>query len=165
MADTVKAIYDLKLDIRQTTDLSLDGVTNPEVARETASAATLDANSAVPVTTSWWDDADLVAGTLTLDLTALTRANLPNVDMTGLKVQILKFKADSANTAGIVVADHGTTGYLIFGDASGQVTVLPGSEILMVFNDQLADVSGSVKQLLVTSTDTEATYSIEIVAG
>lgn len=162
---TVRAIYDLKLEIREVVDLGLDGVINPELKRETATAGTLDADSGVPATKTWFDDVELSAGTLTLDLTALTRTNLPTVDLTGLKVQFIKVKADSTNTAGVIVADHATTGYLIFGDASGQVTLLAGMEVLLLGNDQLADVSASVKQLLITSSDPDAKFAIEIVAG
>lgn len=165
MADSVRAIYDLQLQIRQTTDLALDGITNPEVTRETTTKGTLNASSTVPATKPWWDDGTLSGATADLDLTALTRTNLPNVDMTGLKVQLFKFKAGSSNNSGgIVVSDHATNGYNIFGDSSGQVTALPGQEVMLIGNDSLADVSSSVKVILLTGTSGD-TYSIEIVAG
>ncbi len=165
MADTVRAIYDLKLQIRQTTDVSLDGVANQEHTRETANAATLDASSTPAVSKSWWDDGTLTAGAATIDLTALVRANLPNVDMTGLKVQLFKFIATSTNTAGIRIKVGASNAYNIFGDANGEITLLPGGVHFQYIPEQLPDVASGAKDIDLSSSDTDAGYAVEIVAG
>jgi hypothetical protein len=71
----------------------------------------------------------------------------------------------AANTANLVVADNATNGYLIFGSSTGELSLPPGASIVLFFKNGLADVSATVKQIAVTSTDTDAKYQIILVAG
>jgi hypothetical protein len=56
-------------------------------------------------------------------------------------------------------------GYNLFGSAAGALALPPGAEALMIFKEGLADVSATVKAVAITSTDTDASYSIILVAG
>lgn len=71
----------------------------------------------------------------TLDLTAipLARDVGQNTDLTGKKLVALLIKAPTGNTGPITIADGATNGYLLFGDASGQVTLKPGEMIIKAY--------------------------------
>jgi len=161
--------FDFKLKVTETIALGLDAVTDQpfvEQINATASTGTKTPSTTVPCTQRWADLVSLAAGTVTIDLTSLSNGNLPAKDFTGLTVQFIKVHNPSTNANNITVADHGTTGYLIFGDTSGQITIPPG--MMMMFGaaetEGLAAVSGTVKQILVTGTGTQSFY-IQIVAG
>lgn len=163
---SVSLKYNFRVDLDETPDLALDLVTNPTIEHRIAAASgTLDATSTVPLTKGWSDQRQLSTGTDTIDLAALVRANMPNVDMSGLKIQMVKIVAATANTAGIVFADGSSNGYNIFGDGSGQVTVLAGMQLVWFGNDKLDDVGGSDKVIDVTSSDADAIYEIIIAGG
>lgn len=167
MADEItKVETDLKLKVTVTKDLGIDGTTNPTIAEETATSAKADYSptSPVPMTKSWIDTRSFTTSE-TLDLTALPQANFTaDVDFTGLKVQAIKIVAASANTNPITFKDGATNGYNIFGDASGQITLLAGGKCLMVFNDNLDDVAAADLAIDVSATGTQA-YDIQMVAG
>lgn len=167
MADSISKVEtDLKLKVTQTKDIAIDGTTNPEVVLETATTAKADYSptSTVPMTTPWNDTRSFTT-TETLDLTALPQANFTaNVSFSGLKVQAFKVIAAAANANPITFADGAVNGYNMFGDASGQITVLPGNEVLLIFKDNLDDVGASDLAIDVTGTGT-LSYDIQMVAG
>lgn len=163
---SVSAKYNLKLHVDEVLALGLDNVANPTAVHETTDeSGTLNAGSTPPATKAWSDERQLAGGTDTFDLTALANGNLANVDFTGLKVQLVKIVADPTNTDDIVVADGASNGYHLFGDASGQITLGPGGAALLFFQDSLPDVSGTAKNVTVTSADADAIYDIILVAG
>ncbi len=163
---SVEVTYNPTLKVVETLTLSIDKADDPTQTIEiTGNGATLNATSTVPATKVWSDQRSLTAGTDSIDLTNLTNGNLPAVDMTGLKVQVVKIVSASANTDTITVVDGATNGYNLFGDASGQVTLMVGGHVLWFGNENLADVSSSVKTIDFSSSDTDATYDIIIVAG
>lgn len=163
MAVTCK--YDLLLNVEETA-LTTGVVGNAQTQLHYISTNGTLTNGTTPVVSQVWSATrSLTAGSDTLDLTALARGSYANLDLTGLKVKLLKIAISSSNSAAIVFADHATTGYLLFGDASGQVTLAAGAEAFFYFKDNLAAVSSTVKQIAITSADTDATYSMIIVAG
>ena len=168
MADSSSAAYDLKLTVTETIDVGLDLASNKEHQHKITSPAasgTLTSSTTVPVTKTFSDTFTLSSGSSTLDLTALVRDNLPNVDMTGLKVQLFKVACPSTNTAAVVVADGSSNGYEVYGDANGQVTVHQGGQDLRFVPDKLDDVAAADKTIDFTSADTDATVSVIICAG
>lgn len=162
---SVTASFNLDLKADEVLALGLDNVTDPTLRHAVVTSGTLTGSTSVPSTKAFSDQRSLAAGTDTLDLTALVGALSSAIDMTGLKVQLVKIVAAIANTEDIVIADTAATGYFIFGDASGQVTLPPGGSIMLFGNEGLPDVGAGAKDIDVTSSDLDAIYDIIIVAG
>ena len=85
--------------------------------------------------------------------------------MTGLKVQVFFFIANANNTANISIQDGATNGYDIFGDSGSYVSVPPGGWVLYYGADGLDDVGSSDKTIDLASSDADASYQVQIVAG
>lgn len=161
--------FDFKLKVTETIPLGLDAVTDQPFIEQidtTNSSGTKTPTTSVPCTQRWADTVSLSGGTVTIDLTALSNGNLPTKDFTGLTVQFIKVRNPSTNANNITVADGAANGYLIFGDASGQVTIPPGMTVMFgaVATEGLAAVSATVKNITVTGTGSQA-FDIQIVAG
>ncbi len=167
MADTISAAYNLSLKVTDTPDFSLDLGSGGTLTHQiTGGAGTLTASSAVPATKAWSDQVQLSSGTLTLDLTALSRGSvLSAVDFSGLKVQIIKLKAPTTNTADITVDVGAANGYELFLGASSQLDLGPGDSVLFKRTDNLADVAAGDKDIDLSSSDVDALLDIILVAG
>ena len=165
MAAAVSAAYALALKVAETLGLALDHATDVDAEHDFAISGTLNGTSTPPATKAFSDEGQLSGGTKTIDLTALVGALAASVDFTGLKVQLVKIRADSANTSTITVKDGATNGYNLFGDASGQITLGAKDAALLFFNDSLPDVAAGAKDIDITSSDVDAKYDIIIVAG
>lgn len=165
MAVTVS--YNLFLRVTETLALAQDLAANPDQLLTLGDIkGTLTSSTSVPATKAWSDTRGLTAGTDSIDLTALTRgSDLSDVDFTGLKVQLLIIQTAAANTADVVFKDGASNAYLLFGDASGQITLPAGTSAMFYLADKLADVSASVKQVDISSSDADAIYSMILVAG
>ena len=166
---TVTARFNMWLQVFETGALGEDLVTErPDEHRITNALmqGVLAAGTTVPATKVWSDRRTLSGGNDTLDLTALVRANLTTHDFTGLKLQAFAIFAAVANTAAIIITPNtATNGYNLFGNTAGRVDLLGGQAVMQSGNDKLADVSSSVKEILVGSTDLDAIYEIVLVAG
>ena len=159
------ATYIARLQVTETPNLGVAQVTNLLHTHALKANLTLDGSTTVPATQVYSATLNLSCGTLTVDLASLTDLAGSALDLTGLKVQLLLIIAASDNTAAIVVKDHGTNGYDIFGDASGSVAIPIGGFVMYGGNDKLDDVAAADKQVLVTSGDADAGFQIMIVAG
>lgn len=126
---------------------------------------TINATSTVPATKAYSDTLTLTAGAVSLDLAALTDAINADLNLTGLKVQALGIKCPTTNTAPVAVAAHATNGYALLAASDGKVEVQIGGSLFMTFNDDAPDVGASAKVLEFTSSDTDATVQVLIVAG
>lgn len=168
MADTVSCTYNFALTVENTLDVSEDLIANPIVnmvfTTNAVVKAIIDGSSTVPATTAWGKKQALSGGTATLDLEALARDNLPNLNLNGLRPQILFLFGSTANTAGISVAAGATNGHNILGASDGKVTILPGCLAMFFWNDKLDDVVGADSEVDLVGTGTE-TLEIIIVAG
>lgn len=170
MSAAVSGRYNLKLEIDETLGLSLDHADDPEITHDIgADEGTLNASSTPPATKAWSDQIALSGGSGSLDLTALDRgSDLSDVDLTGLKIQLLKLSAPSTNTAGITVErKDAVTGYNPFGTDNGdadRVTILPGMAVLVRTDDEVEDVGATRKDLTLTGSGTDA-LDIALVAG
>jgi len=167
MADSISKVEtDLKLKVTMTKDLGIDGATNPEIVQETGTNAKADFSPTTTVPMSVvWTDTRTFATTESLDLTALPQANFSaNVDMTGLRVQVIKIIAASSNGANIQIDKSGVNGYFIWGASADSVTLLPGCAIEMVCNNNMPLIGATAKSIDVSGTGT-LTYDIQIVAG
>lgn len=161
--------YGLLISATETVTLAYEMAGNPvlSVPHSTpmTTTAVLTSGSTPPVTKIWSDEAALTAGAATIDLTALPTPHDDNVTFSTLKVQLVYFKNKSTNTDTLTIVDGATNGYNIFGDASGQVTLGIGDEILMKCNDTLQDVGASDLAIDLSSSDTDATYQVILAAG
>lgn len=163
---SVNAKYDFKLTVEETPALSEDLADDPTIVQKmTGANGTLTASSTVPATKSWADQRQLSAGADSLDLTALVNSARDNIDMTGLKVQLLKIKAAAENANAIKFDVGSSNGYNIFGSATSEVSVPPGGMIMLYGADGLPDVAAGAKAIDISSSDVDAIYDIQIVAG
>ena len=115
---------------------------------------TLDSSTTPPVTKVSAQDYALVGGTKTIDLTALLGVNDLVQDCTGLKLQLLVFINAAAN-ADMTISGEGANGYSL-----GAAHVINGGAVacrsVLYVPEALADVSATVKNLVVTGTTTQA---------
>lgn len=162
------ATVNLRLFGSESLSLSEDHVSDPTVAHSDfgtgATSVALSSGSTPPATQIWSDQITLSAGAATVDLSALTHP-IATLDLTGLKVQAIKIAAASANTAAITASDGATNGYNIFGDASGQVTIAAGGEVVFYNPEGNPDVGAAAKTIDFSSGDTDAIFDIMVIAG
>jgi hypothetical protein len=105
----------------------------------------------------------LIGGAGGIDMTALVGTNGAAVDLTGLKVQMIKINAPAANTGVITIVPGVANGLDLFG-ASSSIGLLPGQELCFYFNDAAEDISPTVAELDLAGTGTE-TLEVVVVAG
>jgi len=167
----VRAEYDFKLRVLDTPSLAIDGLTVPPLFYETDTAtdAVLDSTTSPPATIQWQDTRTLTASADTIDLTALTEGGLSAAkDCTGLRVRLVKIYASVNNTASIAVEDASSNGYRIFGSSAGRVDIPVGGIVMFYCHNGDASVpiiSSTAKNIGVSSSDADASYEIQIVAG
>lgn len=162
---SVTANFALVCTVEEVVDLGMDIPADPTITHAiSGTSGVLDASSAVPATKAWTDERTLAAGADTIDLTALEGGDLPDISFSGLKVQLVKIKADATNTAAVSFATGASNGYAIFG-TSGVVALSAGACCLFYMADKLGDVGSGAKTVDVTSADADAKYQIELVAG
>ncbi len=151
--------------VKETIALGLDNVTNPRIthALEMLLPAKLDSTTSPPATIVWSDQVALVAGAKTLDLEALVNDNLPNVDLVGLKIQILLVACPDTNTVAITIVPGAANDYDI-GGAAMSWAVGPGGMLIYLSDDNAPDVAAADSELDFAGTGTEV-FDILIVAG
>lgn len=115
---------------------------------------TLNAGTGVPVTKVVANTITMTAGAATIDMTALVGSNGGAVDMTGLKLQILKLKAKATNTGALVVSYGAADPYTGLGTAFS-IELQPGAEMTFFGNEKSAEVASGVKDLDVAGTGAE----------
>ena len=172
MADVLNsAEFYAKLLVTETIDVGIDGVTNQAHVHEIDNVSgSLKPTTTVPATKVFKDEGALAAGVATIDFTALVRPNLPDVDLTGLKVQLIIITNKSTSNA-LRVKVGAADPYDLFGDANGEVTILktnadgkPGF-IMWNGNEELENVDGTHKDIDLSSGDATCPYDILVVGG
>ena len=103
--------------------------------------------------------ATLTAGALTINLAALTGTNGIAVDLTGLRIQLLRIKNLGANT--MTFAEGASNGIAL---VCGSIIVPTGGVFQYFFNDAAPDVAAGDRTIDVTGTAAQ-TAEITIVAG
>lgn len=147
MANTVSAVYALKVSATETFDTTVASNEGLAPAQNVLHSAfningTLDAASGVPATTVVSFTQALGAGTATIDLTSLVGTNGSAVDLSGLKIQLLMIKAPAVNANVISVEPGAANGYDFFG-ANMLVELAAGQQVLFFGNDAAPDVAGA----------------------
>lgn len=156
MASTVSLTYASKLTGLQTfTGEQISSGDNTITHSGLNSEATYTASTSVPVTKVAEGTVTLSSGTGSIDLTALPGITADEtVDMTGLKVQFIKFTAPAANANVVNVAEGASNGYALLG-ASFTLGLLPGQELLVSANDAAPDVASGDRILDITGTGSQ----------
>jgi len=163
---SVTATYDISIVVQEEVALGLTDVSDPTITHDIgATRATISGASTVDVTKAWSNTGALAAGVATIDLTALPRSNLPDVTFTALKVKLVKIECPSTNSAGVVVDIGAANPYDLFGDANGQIMVLPGQTYGAYLAEQAETCDATHKELDLSSADADAAYSIVLAAG
>ena len=150
-----------------TVDIGQSGVTNPTVQHSVgAGSITRTPTTTVPVSVSWEGLIALSGGAYTLDLTALPGGNLPDLDLTGKKVQAIHVRGANDLTGPITLSVGASNGYDLHGSGVGEeiATVEADDEVLILKNDTAPDVGASACQIDLAGTSTEE-VSIMILAG
>ena len=106
-----------------------------------------------------------IAGTITLDLTAIAAAAIPaaatrTVDLTGAKVVAFTLRGKSTNVAAINVAPGSSNPYPMFGTGN-DIDVKPGLQISGSFRDvasTMPAVSSTVKNIDISGTNGDVLY-------
>ena len=157
--------FNFAASITETLGLT-EGASNSDINHtDYNSGGTDNAGSTVPATKSTVFTPQLVAGVLSIDLTALPdREGGTSVDFTGLKVQGILFNNGTTNNsivapgsnALVTVSDPVTNGYHIWGADQSTITFLPGSNILLRFPNNLPDVSATAKLIDLAGTGSDA---------
>ena len=153
--------YAAKLEAVETIDVNADSfISLKNVVTHSAfdENKTLASGTGQPVTKIAAFIATLVAGTLTIDLTALVGTNAAIVNGTGLRLQFLRIKNLGANDMTIA---QGSTNPVVIGAG---LLIKSGGCLMVDYNEALADISASVKNLLLTGTLVQ-TAEITIIMG
>jgi len=151
--DTYSFNYNLRAVLTETLDLGLDLGADTTTVHETDSsiAGTLTATT-TPAVSQCWSGIFTVpnGGNDTLDLTALSRTTLPDIDMTDLKVCFCKIVNPSTSAADqIITISDGAAPYFLFSNAAGQKVVLkPGEAIAIYGNESKPDVTALASDIL-----------------
>jgi hypothetical protein len=166
MAAAVTLTYVTKLTVVETLGTNVPGAeeVNARVTHDKFNAnLSLKGDTSVPVAKVAVFQKALAAGTATVDLTALAGTNGAAVDLTGLKVQAVKFRNPATNLNSITVKFGAASGYLL-GGAAWSFILEPGMEIVAFGNDKTPDVDGTHKNIDLAGTGTQA-LDVVIVAG
>jgi len=103
------------------------------------------------------------AATTTIDLTSFTDIEGETQDGTGLKVQVLRVRTPSTNTGDVTIGPALANPYQLFGTGNS-VELPPNSEMLLRLTDELADVSATVKNVLISASGSDTAY-VQMVLG
>lgn len=112
--------------------------------------------------TPWSGQVALSGGAGTIDLTALPRdPQLEDVTFSGLKVVGAIFGGHPSNGNPIRIEGAASNGYELFGDADTEIQVPAGKAVLLfdTVSATLATVSGSAKDITLTSVGSEILYA------
>lgn len=121
------------------------------------------------VTKVYAQQLQLSSGTLTVDLTALVDGAGQALDLTGLKVQIIKIvnapRSGAANTDTLNVVIAAVNGYQWAGDAASEATLAIGGSLQIYNPEGTPDVGASAKDITFSSPDVDADFQLLIAAG
>ena len=133
----------------ETPVLGLDKASDPQLVHSITLPipSILSGVTTPPAQSIFSDRLQLVAGVLTLDLQALPQGNIiPDIDLTGLKIQILQFTSPETNLADITLTPGAVDPYNL-GGAAMSITLSPGDTHLFLLNDSAPDVANLDSQL------------------
>ncbi len=124
------------------------------------------ASTSVPVTKYAAFQQAMTAGTATINLAALPGVTAEEVvNLTGLKVQILKLRSLATNGNKITVAKGGSSGYgLCASGDTWSIVLSPGQSVLFFLDEAAPDVAGGARTIDLTGTLAQV-LEVHVVAG
>lgn len=169
--DTYSVVYNFKLAASETLELDVDLASDPTVLHESTDIkGTLTASTVPPIEQFWESTETITEGTPTeLDLENLARANLPDIDFSTMKVNLVKLVASATNTAGeyITIEDGTANAYFLFGGvAGGKVFLYPGDCYCMYAVETRPVVDATHSDVKISYSEAvAATATLEIMLG
>ncbi len=161
MADSVSVTYQQTLSAVQTFDTAaLPGLATRNVTHSAFNKTGTMTGSTTPPVTNVYSGKPAAGGTI--DLTALTNVT-GTFSAAGKKVQAVQINNPATNTGALTVSPGAANAYELFGTAKSVVIPVGGS-LNMLFNDTLADVDATHKNIDLAGTGAE-TYEVVIVVG
>ena len=120
-------------------------------------------NGSVPAVECAYFEQALSGGVASIDLRNLSGTNGRVIDLNGLKVQVVKFKAKATNANPLTVTVGASNGYLLAG-AAWKVVLQPGQEVLFYGNEAAPDVGATAKTIDLSGTGSQS-VEVVIIAG
>jgi hypothetical protein len=161
---SVAVTYGFTATTVETLATNVPAASSPQVTHSGYNTSgTINGTSTVPATQCAYFSKALSSGAATIDLTALTGTNGATVDLTGLKVQIARFKNPAANANSITVTFGASNPYLLGGSA-WKVILAPGQQVMFFGNDAAPDVDSTHKTIDIAGTGSQA-LEVSIIAG
>lgn len=159
---TIKSV-NYKSQITTSEELSIPAASNPLITLDNVNTQqTLGPSTTPPAAEISAGKLALVAGALTIDLTALAGSQ-GNIDGTGKRVQILKVVNPAGNNP-ITLKAGAANGYNLGNDANWRITLPGGDEVTLKFNGTNPVIAAGAKDIDVTGTLTES-FDITIILG
>lgn len=147
--------------------LGITGVADPELEYTLGVSGDLDESSSPPVSKQWLGQSlALAAGTLTLDLEALTKGNLADESFTGLELTVLVVVNPAGNNP-LTVTFGAANPYPIMGSltAFAILTAEADAEAVLVQRQRIPTAVGpTASDIKFDGTGTE-TFSVFMAAG
>lgn len=158
---SVSCRYAFNLTTTETLESGVAGVSSPSLSHNAYDeSGTLNASSTPPATKIATFLMTLSAGAATINLAALTGVNGASIDLTGLRVQMLRIKNLSASNA-LTFSEGASNGIALV----GLPEVVPAGGIFQKFyNDASPDIAAADRTIDVSGTGTD-TAEITIIAG
>ena len=163
---SVSVSYESKVNTVETITTAVPAISsnaNSVLHNAYSTSKAMTASTTPPATQCAYMLKALSGGAGTIDLTSLTGANGAAVDGTGLKVQVMKFKASTGNTGAITVTFGASNAYNLLG-SSFTFDVKAGQEVTIYGNDATPDISASACEIDLSGTGSE-TLQVSIVMG
>lgn len=165
MSTTISAAYNIGFAVTETFS-EASSADNTILVNGLVESGTLTASSTVPATKHTYYTLTMSGGTGSIDLSSLPGSNSDETVVgTGLKVQLIKFKAPVTNANIITVASGVSNGYGF--DASGTAwthTLSPGQSMCCSLIDLSQDVASGDRIIDVTGTGSQ-TLEVHVVLG
>lgn len=164
----VSSVIQYDISTIETLTNGVSGVLSPQVKHDAINARVAFSATTTPAATQVWSGTvTLVAGTKSLDLTALSGIGGLAQDFTGLKLRACGWHAPSANTGDITIRPHATNGYPLLGTdgaTTGRKVVRPKGRGCFTEETDAAAVSASAKVIEFVGTGSE-TINLHLVFG
>ncbi len=168
MSSSISLSYNSQLTVVETLNGAyVSGSDNTVTFTGLNESGTLSGSTTPPVTKHAIFSKAMTAGAATIDLTALPGQTADEtIDLSGLKVQALKFKNKSTNANKITIAKGASNGYgLNSAGDTWSITLDPNQSVgPFLLDDAAPDVGSGAKTIDISGTGTQE-LEIEIVAG
>jgi len=163
---SVSVSYESKVTTTETITTAVPAISsnaNSVLHNAYSTSKAMTASTTPPATKCAYMLKSLSGGAATIDLTSLTGVNGAAVDGTGLKVQVMKFKATTSNTGAITVTFGASNPYNLKG-ATFSFDLKAGQEDTFYGNDATPDIANDACEIDLSGTGSES-LQVSIIMG